>query len=79
MPQKALKAAVITPVFQEMKDGRARVISFLAKKARGMMARYIIDGRLNDPEQLKEFSEGGYQYDAQASSENRWVFKRPQP
>lgn len=77
--QKALKARVITPVFKEVKDGNARVISFLAKKARGMMARYIVDGRINDVAELKAFDREGYQYDSAASTATEWVFSRPQP
>lgn len=79
VPQKALKAKVITPVFQEVKDGRARVISFLAKKARGAMTRYIIDNRLEKPDALKDFNIDGYAYSAEESSDDRWVFKRLQP
>lgn len=79
VPTKILKASVITPVFQDVKDGRARVISFLAKKARGMMARYIVDNEITDPEKLKAFSGGGYKYDVANSTENRWIFSRPQP
>lgn len=77
--QKALKARIITPVFQEVKDGNAKVISFLAKKARGMMARYMIDNRINHPEELKAFDVGGYQYQPDLSDGAKWVFRRPQP
>lgn len=79
VPTKFLKAPVITPVFQDVKDGRARVISFLAKKARGMMARYVVDNKLTVPADLKRFSGGGYTYDDASSTDNRWVFSRPQP
>ena len=79
VPKKSLKANVITPVFQDVKDGRARVISFLAKKARGTMARYVVDNRISNPEALKEFTGGGYRYDAEQSTEDRWIFSRPQP
>lgn len=79
VPVKSLKADVITPVFQDVKDGRARVISFLAKKARGAMARYAVDNRISDPEALKEFNDGGYRYDATQSTDNRWIFSRQQP
>ncbi len=72
-------AVVITPVFKEIRDGRSRVISFLAKKARGAMARYIVDNRLSDAEDLKAFSEGGYRFDDAASTDTNWVFSRPQP
>ncbi|NVJ96610.1 MAG: peroxide stress protein YaaA [Alphaproteobacteria bacterium] len=77
--KKALKARVITPVFKDIKDGKARVVSFLAKKARGMMARYVIDNRLMDAEALKSFDIGGYQFDANASTDTDWVFSRQQP
>ncbi|WP_262690864.1 peroxide stress protein YaaA [Kordiimonas aestuarii] len=76
---KALKAKVITPSFREIKDGKARVISFLAKKARGMMARYAIDNRINDVEALKAFDLEGYRYDEESSTATEWVFSRPQP
>ena len=79
VPTKHLKALVITPVFQDVKDGRARVVSFLAKKARGMMARYVVDNRLIEPESLKKFSGGGYQYDESSSDDSRWIFSRQQP
>jgi cytoplasmic iron level regulating protein YaaA (DUF328/UPF0246 family) len=76
---KALKGQLITPVFQEIKDGKARVLGFFAKRARGMMARYAIDKRITDAEPLKGFDYGGYRFDAQASSADKWVFARPQP
>lgn len=79
VPIKTLKAPVITPVFQDVKDGRARVISFLAKKARGMMARYVVDNEITDPEGLKKFNGGGYKFNAADSTETKWVFKRPKP
>ncbi len=77
--KKALKARIITPVFQDVKDGNARVVSFLAKKARGTMTRYVIDNEINEPEALKAFNEGGYKYQEDLSSEDKWVFQRTQP
>jgi len=77
--QKALKARVITPVFQEVKDGKAKVISFLAKKARGMMTRYVIDNRIETPAELKAFDLGGYAFQPDLSDDAKWVFQRPQP
>lgn len=77
--KKALRADIITPVFQDVKDGKARVVSFLAKKARGMMARYVIDNRIVDPEALKKFSVGGYTYKEGLSTVDKWVFQRQQP
>ena len=77
--QKALKATIITPVFQDVKDGKARVVSFLAKKARGMMARYVIDNQLTAPEALKAFDVEGYKYIEEDSSVTKWIFRRHQP
>lgn len=79
VPVKTMKSSVVTPVFHEIKDGRARVISFLAKKARGMMARYVIDNRISDPELLKEFNLEGYKFDPDTSTETKWIFSRQQP
>ena len=73
----ALKLTVITPQFLEVKDGTAKMVSFFAKKARGSMARYVIDFRLTDPEALKDFDYGGYAYDPERSSEHQPVFTRP--
>lgn len=77
--KRALNARIITPIFQDVKDGKARVVSFLAKKARGMMARYVIDNRIENPERLKEFNVGGYAYKSDLSSDDKWVFQRLQP
>ncbi|GJH41936.1 peroxide stress protein YaaA [Pasteurella canis] len=74
--EKALKATVIKPVFLDNKNGKYKVISFYAKKARGLMCRYIIQNRLTEIEQLKEFDLGGYWFDAASSSETELVFKR---
>jgi uncharacterized protein len=77
--KKALKARIVTCHFKEIKDGEARILSFYAKKARGMMARFAIEGRIDKPEGLKEFNVEGYQFDAAISKLNDWVFTRPQP
>jgi len=77
--KNALKARVVTPVFKDIKDGKARVVSFLAKKARGLMTRYAIDNRITDPEALKAFDVEGYRYDEAASTADQWVFSRQQP
>ncbi|UTW54580.1 peroxide stress protein YaaA [Kordiimonas sp. SCSIO 12610] len=77
--QKALNARIITPVFKDTKDGKTRVVSFLAKKARGMMARYIIENRITDHEKLKAFNAGGYEFDQNLSDGDTWVFTREQP
>ena len=71
-----LSAPVVQPVFEEWKDGRYKVISFHAKRARGLMARFAITARLSSAEGLKEFSAQGYCFDAAASDTRRWVFRR---
>ena len=71
-----LKARILTPVFKEQKNGVYKIISFSAKRARGTMARYIIKNRIVDPEQLKDFAEDNYCFQAELSSENEWVFTR---
>jgi hypothetical protein len=73
-----LAGRIIKPVFLDEKNGQFKVISFHAKKARGMMSRFIITGRLHDPEQLKAFNEGGYVYDPAASGADELIFKRPE-
>lgn len=73
---KLLKANVITPQFKDYKDGKLKMISFFAKKARGMMVRYIIDNNINDVESLKGFDYGGYAFDANLSSDKEFVFTR---
>jgi cytoplasmic iron level regulating protein YaaA (DUF328/UPF0246 family) len=74
----ALDAEVVTPVFKELRRGKYRVISFFAKKARGQMARYAIDRRLDDVDGLKEFREDGYRYNGSESSAREWIFTRDQ-
>ena len=71
-----LNAQIITPVFKEKKNGTYKVISFTAKRARGMMARYIIKNRIKTPELLKQFREGDYRYQTKLSNETQWVFTR---
>ncbi len=73
---KKLALPVIEPVFEDFGGGRYRVVSFHAKRARGLMARFAIAGRLKQAGQLKTFSEAGYAYDEAASDEARWVFRR---
>lgn len=68
---------VVQPVFQERRpDGDYKVISFMAKRARGRMARFAIDHRIDDPEALKAFSEDGYRFAARSSDASTWVFRR---
>jgi cytoplasmic iron level regulating protein YaaA (DUF328/UPF0246 family) len=75
----ALLIPVITCHFKEIKDGQARIVSFYAKKARGLMARYAIDRRLEHAEGLKEFTQEGYAFDARRSTEREWIFVRGEP
>ncbi|WP_374541272.1 peroxide stress protein YaaA [Flavobacterium sp.] len=73
---KKLKVPVITPEFKDYKDGKLKMISFFAKKARGLMVRYIIDNNVETLEELKNFNYEGYAFDANLSSENKVVFTR---
>lgn len=76
---RALKSPVTTCRFLEEKDGEARILSFFAKKARGLMARYAIDNRIERAEDLKGFDREGYAFRPAQSSAHDWVFTRPQP
>ncbi|WP_396143976.1 peroxide stress protein YaaA [Flavobacterium sp.] len=73
---KTLKVTVITPEFKDYKDGKLKMISFFAKKARGMMVRYIIDTNAETIEDLKGFNYEGYAFDANLSKGNKLVFTR---
>ena len=73
---KTLKVAVITPEFRDYKDGKLKMISFFAKKARGMMVRYIIDTNAESIEDLKRFNYDGYVFDDNLSKGNTLVFTR---
>ena len=74
---KKIKGQIITPQFKEIRDGKARFISFSAKKARGLMARHIIDKRIESPEGLKTFRRDGYRFNKGLSKGATWVFTRP--
>jgi len=74
-PEK-ITARVVTPVFRDFKNGRFKVISFYAKKARGRMAGYLVRRRLEDVDALKGFDVDGYRFDASLSEKDRWVFTR---
>ncbi len=76
---KNLQADVITPVFKDKNNGKYRVISFFAKKARGQMARYIIDNELNEPGGLTKFRVDGYRYNKGESTARELVFTRDKP
>jgi hypothetical protein len=73
---KRLNAAVVTPVFEDWKGGRYKVISFHAKRARGLMARYAAVKRITQAEKLKAFDAEGYAFVENASTEHRWLFRR---
>ncbi|MCZ8331618.1 MAG: peroxide stress protein YaaA [Flavobacterium sp.] len=73
---KTLKVPVITPEFKDYKDGKLKMISFFAKKARGLMVRYIIDTNAETIDDLKAFNYEGYAFDANLSSGNKLVFTR---
>jgi cytoplasmic iron level regulating protein YaaA (DUF328/UPF0246 family) len=73
---KALKVPVITPEFKDYKDGKLKMISFFAKKARGLMVRYIIDTNAQTIDDLKGFNYEGYSFDAGLSKELKLVFTR---
>ena len=73
---KKLKARIITPVFKDWKNGQYKIISFYAKKARGLMSRYIIDHSINEPEHIKDFDTEGYRFSPEMSQADEWVFLR---
>jgi cytoplasmic iron level regulating protein YaaA (DUF328/UPF0246 family) len=75
----ALKAPVIGCRFLEEKDGEARILSFFAKKARGLMARYAIDNRIERAADLRAFDRDGYRFMASLSTDDEFTFARPQP
>jgi cytoplasmic iron level regulating protein YaaA (DUF328/UPF0246 family) len=71
-----LNGQLISPVFKDEKKGKYKIISFYAKRARGMMADYIVKNELKESEDLREFSTAGYAYDAKSSTEDKPVFLR---
>ncbi len=77
--RSALNARVINVDFKDLKNGQYKIISFYAKKARGMMSRFVIQQRINDPDQLKQFDVQGYYYSADQSKADHLVFLRDHP
>lgn len=73
---KLLKVPVITPVFKDYKNGKLKMISFFAKKARGLMVRYIVDNNIENTEDLKGFNYEGYAFDSNLSTDKELVFTR---
>ncbi|MBN2163775.1 MAG: peroxide stress protein YaaA [Pontiellaceae bacterium] len=76
--RKALSKEVISPVFKDEKNGRFKIISFYAKKARGTMARYLLKNRICDKDELIAFAEDGYAYKPELSTPDAPVFTRPE-
>lgn len=74
--KKQLNAQIITPQFKDLKNGQYKMISFYAKKARGLMSAYIIQNQLTNAEQIKAFDRDGYYYSAEQSTATEWVFLR---
>lgn len=74
--KKELQAAIYTPVFKEFKNGKYSTIAIFAKKARGLMADFIIKNKIKQPEKLKTFQLEGYEYNESLSKGNEWVFVR---
>ena len=75
----ALKARVVSCVFEELRGGKYKIISFSAKRARGLMARYAIEHKAGTVNKLQAFDAEGYAFDVKASSPDRLVFRRKQP
>ena len=76
---RALKLPLVTIHFREEKDGELKMVSFYAKKARGLMARYAVDNRIERSQALKDFDREGYRFDPQLSTDQDWTFVRPHP
>jgi cytoplasmic iron level regulating protein YaaA (DUF328/UPF0246 family) len=74
--QQKIKYPIITPVFKDFKNGEYKVISFFAKKARGMMAKWIVQNKVEEPEHLKLFDQQGYYFNGQYSTKTEFVFTR---
>jgi cytoplasmic iron level regulating protein YaaA (DUF328/UPF0246 family) len=74
--RSALNARIIDTEFKDMKNGQYKIISFYAKKARGMMSRFVISEKISTPDALKQFDVGGYRYDSEQSSATKLVFLR---
>jgi cytoplasmic iron level regulating protein YaaA (DUF328/UPF0246 family) len=74
--EKTLSARIVTPVFMDNKDGKYKMISFFAKKARGLMAAFIIKNKITDVDLLKDFDSDGYSFNAALSEADKWVFTR---
>jgi len=78
LQQKTIQAEIVTPVFMDKKGDKFKIISFFAKRARGLMSAFIIKNRITEAEQLKGFEAAGYSFNAAMSEGNKWVFCRAQ-
>jgi len=76
--KRKLEAEIITPVFKDLKNGQYKIISFFAKKARGLMTRFIIQNQISNPEHLKTFNSEGYIFNPHLSTNKEFVFTRDQ-
>jgi cytoplasmic iron level regulating protein YaaA (DUF328/UPF0246 family) len=76
---KQLKGRLLNINFKETKDGKTRVVAIFAKRARGMMTDYILRNRIEKPEDIKKFRQGGYRFRKELSDDKQWTFERPQP
>lgn len=77
--RKQLKGELLNINFKETKNGKTRIVAIFAKRARGMMADYIIRNRIERPEDIKKFRLGGYRFNKSMSDDGQWTFERPQP
>jgi cytoplasmic iron level regulating protein YaaA (DUF328/UPF0246 family) len=75
----ALVAPVVTPIFEDWKGGKYKIISFYAKRARGLMARFAIDKKITRADQLKAFDSEGYAFEPRGSDDQHWLFRRRLP
>jgi len=76
---KLLEGRLLNINFKETKEGKTRVVAIFAKRARGLMADYIIRNRIEKPEDIKKFKLGGYKFNKALSDDKQWTFERPQP
>lgn len=74
--KKKIKTDIISPVFKDLKNGQYKIISFFAKKARGLMSRFIVQNNIQKPEELRAFDLGGYHFNNELSKDMVWVFTR---
>jgi cytoplasmic iron level regulating protein YaaA (DUF328/UPF0246 family) len=76
---KLLEGRILTVNFKETRDNKSRVVAIFAKRARGMMADFIIRNRIEMPQDIKKFKQGGYKFNNSLSDDKQWTFERPQP